>query len=187
MTCAFQDMSHRSHLIAVLALAVWTMAQSPSAYAVEIEAAREQFKTGQYETCLKSAERAIQEGAYQTEWRVLTMQSLTALGRYDEAAKRIDTILKEMRPNIRMLKLAHAAYQHNDQSEQTGTMLGVIYRIATTRSTEYMSSDDAVALGESLLLLGATIRTAAARTWPRALWRWPSRTTNWRPSNIEKP
>jgi tetratricopeptide (TPR) repeat protein len=169
MTCAFQDMSHRSHLIAVLALAVWTMAQSPSAYAVEIEAAREQFKTGQYETCLKSAEKAIQEGAYQTEWRVLTIQSLMTLGRYDEAAKRIDTILKEMRPNIRMLKLAHAAYQHNDQSEQTGTMLGVIYRIATTRSTEYMSSDDAVALGESLLLLGAEPRMVLDDFYNRAL------------------
>jgi tetratricopeptide (TPR) repeat protein len=164
-----QKMSGRHYLIMVLALTVWTTVWSPFAAAADIEQTREQFKTGQYEASLASAQKAIDEGAYQTEWRLLTVRSLMALGRYDEAAERIDTMLKEMRPSIRMLKLAHAAYQHNGQDEQAQTMLGIVYRIATTRRTEYMSSDDAVALGEALLVMGVEPRLVLDDFYNRAL------------------
>lgn len=169
MTRSFQDMSLRTHLRVVLALAVWIVVGSAPALAADIEAAREQFKTGRYEKCLKSARKAMEEGAYQTEWRLLAIQSLTALGRYDEAAERTDTILKEMRPSIRLLKLAHTVYQHNGQDEQAATMLGIVYRIATTRRAEYMSSDDVVALGESLLILGAEPRMVLDDFYNRAI------------------
>ncbi|UCD48662.1 MAG: tetratricopeptide repeat protein [Phycisphaerales bacterium] len=169
MTCSIQDMSGRNHLITVFALTIWTTVWSPFAYAANIEEAREQFKTGRYEASLASAQKAIDEGAYQTEWRLLTVRSLMALGRYDEAAERIDTMLREMRPSIRMLTLAHAAYQHNGQDEQGETMLGIIYRIATTRRAEYMSSDDAVALGEALLVMGVEPRLVLDDFYNRAL------------------
>lgn len=169
MTCSIQDMSRRNHLIMALVLSIGTAIWSPLLRAADIEPTRQQFKTGQYEACLTSAEKAIDEGAYQTEWRLLVVRSLMALGRYDEAAGRIDTMLREMRPSIRMLTLAHAAYQHNGQAEQAQTMLGIVYRIATTRRTEYMSSDDAVALGEALLLLGAEPRMVLDDCYDRAL------------------
>lgn len=158
MTRSFQDMSPRTHLIVAVALVAWATIGSPPAHAVDIEAVRAQFKTGRYEACLTSAQKAIEQGAYQTEWRLLTIQSLMALGRYDEAAERMDTILREMRPSIRLLKLAHTVYQQSGQDEQADQMLGIVYRIATTRHREYMNSDDVVALGQSLLLLGAEPR-----------------------------
>ena len=102
----------------------------------KIEQTREQFRAGLYEACLASAQKAIDEGAYQTEWRLLTIRSLMAPGRYDAAAGRIDTMLKEMRPSIRMLKLAHAAYQHNGQHVDdrtpyaaTGGLAGLLFDI----------------------------------------------------------
>jgi len=169
MTRSFQDMSLATGRMMVFALVAWIVAGSCPTLAANLESAREQFKTGRYEKCLKSARTAVEEGAYQTEWRLLSVQSLMALGRYAEAAGRIDTILTEMRPSIRLLKLAHAAYQHNGQDEQAANMLAIVYRIATTRRAEYMSSDDAVALGESLLLLGAEPRMVLDDFYNRAL------------------
>jgi len=175
MTRSFQDISPRTHLIVAVALFAWSAVSEPCTRAAEIELAREQFKTGQYEKCLHSAQKAIEEGAYQTEWRLLTIQSLMALGRYDEAAGRLDTILKEMRPSIRLLKLAHTAYQQNGQDEQADQMLGIVYRIATTRHREYMNSDDVVALGQSLLLLGAEPRMVLDDFYDLALRNDPNR------------
>jgi len=169
MTCSIQKLSGQHHLIMVFALIIGTTVWSPVAAAADIEQTREQFRAGLYEACLASAQKAIDEGAYQTEWRLLTIRSLMALGRYDEAAGRIDTMLKEMRPSIRMLKLAHAAYQHNGQHEQAETIVGIIYRIASTRRTEYMSSDDAVALGEALLVMGVEPRLVLDDFYNRAL------------------
>ncbi|MBN2128625.1 MAG: tetratricopeptide repeat protein [Sedimentisphaerales bacterium] len=157
MICSFQLMSRRTCLMIVWGLFAVTLWLGP-ARAADIEAAREQFKTGQYEECLKTAEKAIDEGAYQTEWPLLAVESTMALGRYDEAAGRIDTLLRQMHPSIRLLKLAHTAYQRNGQDDQAAGMLAIVYRIARTRRAEYMSNDDVVALGESLLLLGAEPR-----------------------------
>jgi len=154
MACQSRHTSRHRHWVVVVALVAGAVAWGRPAVAAEIETAREQFKTGQYAKCLESAQEAIENGAYQTEWRLLDIRSRMALGRYDEAAERIDAVLKEMRPSMSLLKLAHSAYLHNGQGEQAAAMLGIVYRIASSRRTEYMSSDDAVALGESLLLLG---------------------------------
>ena len=169
MTCSFQDMSRRTGRTMVLILAAWTLTWPCSVLAVDLEAAREQFKTGQYEACLKSAVQAMEEGSYQTGWRLLAVESMMALGRYDEAAATIDTVLRQMRPNIRLLKLAHTAYQRNGQDEPAGQMLAIIYRIATTRRSEYMSNDDVVALGESLLAMGAEPRMVLEDFYNQAL------------------
>jgi hypothetical protein len=73
---------------------VLTLVPIPVASAASgIDASREQFKTGQYEKCLESARKAIQDGAYATRWRMLEIESLLALGRYKEAAERVDTAI----------------------------------------------------------------------------------------------
>ena len=169
MTCSFQDMSRRTGLLLAFALAAWVALGSHPTRAADLETAREQFKTGRYEECLQSAQKAIEEGAYQTEWRLLALESMMALGRYDEAAERVDSILRQMRPSIRLLKLAHEVYQHNGQDDQAKHMLSMIYRIATMRRAEYMSDDDVVALGEALLLLGAEPRMVLDDFYNRAM------------------
>jgi tetratricopeptide (TPR) repeat protein len=121
----------------------------------DTDACWEQLRIGQYEKCLGTAQKAIKDGAYSTQWRLLEIESLLALGRYKEAADRADAALRDSRTDIRLLALAHTAFQQNGQADQAARMLGMIYRIASYRRSEYLSSTEVVALGRSLLLLGA--------------------------------
>ncbi len=124
----------------------------------DTDACWEQLRTGEYEKCLGTAQKAIKDGAYSTQWRLLEIESLLALGRYKEAADRADAALRDSRTDIRLLALAHTAFQQNGQADQASRMLAMIYRIASYRRSEYLSSTEVVALGRSLLLLGAEPR-----------------------------
>jgi tetratricopeptide (TPR) repeat protein len=137
--------------------------------ASETGAVWERFRTGQYETCLATAQQAIKDGAYSTQWRLLEIESLLALGRYPEAAQRADAALRDSRTDIRLLRLAHTAYQQNGQAAPAAEMLGMIYRIASYRRSEYLSGQEVVALGQSLLLLGVEPRVVLENFYNAAL------------------
>ena len=154
MALLLRFISRNGHPVWVAAHIALVVGAAGSACAAELEATREQFKTGQYAECAESAEKAIAEGAYQTEWRILKIKSLMALGQYDKAAEYAGAVVENSRPSVRLLKLAHTAYQSNGQAEQAALMLATIYRIARVRRFEYMGNLDVVALGQSLLLLG---------------------------------
>jgi tetratricopeptide (TPR) repeat protein len=116
------------------------------------------FKTGDYEKCLDSAQKAIKDGAYSLEWRVLQTECLLTLGRYDEAAAHVDEVLRNSRPDICLLRVAHTAYQYSNQAEKAAMMLATAYRIASYRRSEYLTGSEMVALGQCLLLLGVEPR-----------------------------
>ena len=133
-------------------------AEAGNRQAPESAAAREQFRTGEYEKCLETARKAIKDGAYAADWRIIEIESLMALGRYSEAAGCVDTALRDTRADIRLLRVGHTAYQHNNQGQQADMMLSAAYRIAAYRRREYLTGPEAVALGQCLLLLGAEPR-----------------------------
>jgi tetratricopeptide (TPR) repeat protein len=135
----------------------------------DTDACWEQLRTGQYEKVLGTAQKAIKDGAYSTQWRLLEIESLLALGRYKEAADRADAALRDSRTDIRLLALAHTAFQQNGQADEAARMLGMIYRIASYRRSEYLSSTEVVALGQSLLLLGAEPRVVLENFYNVAL------------------
>ena len=137
--------------------------------AADAGAFRDPFKTGQYEKCLEAAQKAIKEGAYATQWRILEIESLMALGRYKEAADRADAAIRDSRTDIRLLALSHAAFQQTGQAEQASRMLAMIYRIASYRRSEYLSGAEVVALGQSLLLLGVEPRVILENFYNAAL------------------
>lgn len=124
----------------------------------EIRNSKSLFKTGEYEKCLESTQKAIKDGAYSLEWHILQTECLLALGRYDEAAAHVDTVLRGSRPDICLLWVAHTAYQQANQAEKATMMLATAYRIASYRRSEYLTSAEMVALGQCLLLLGVEPR-----------------------------
>ena len=158
MASSYRHRSYHDRLMWTAACLVFVIGSIHAASASELDAARRQFRTGRYAQCLESSQEAIDNGAYQTEWRRLIIQCLMALGRYDEATAYTDTVLRDSRASVALLRLAHTTYQSNGQADQADGMLAMIYRIATTRRAEYMSPRDIVALGQSLLLLGAEPR-----------------------------
>jgi tetratricopeptide (TPR) repeat protein len=137
--------------------------------ASDTDAAREQFKTGQYEKCLETAQKAIKDGAYSIQWRLLEIESLLTLGRYQEAAERTDAAIRDSRTDIRLLALAHTVYQQTGQANQAGQMLTMIYRIASYRRSEYLTGAETVGLGRSLLALGVEPRVVLENFYNVAL------------------
>jgi len=148
-------------------------AQSSSSKS-ELDKSHEQLKTGLYEKCLESAQKAIKDGAYSIEWHILQTECLLALGRYDEAATHVDTVRRGSRPDICLLWVAHAAYQHNNQAEKASMMLATAYRIASYRRSEYLTSAEMVALGQCLLLLGVEPRLVLRDFYNRVVERDPN-------------
>lgn len=141
----------------------------PHAQAAGLDSTREQFRKGQYDASLDAAEKAIADSAYQPQWRMLWIESLLALGRYEEAADRIGSVLIQYPLNITLLKLAHTAYTDNGQADLAREMLEKIYRIASARRLAFVTSQDTVALGQALLLLGAEPRIVLRDFYSRAL------------------
>jgi len=137
--------------------------------ASDTDAAREQLRAGQYEKCLETAQKAIKDGAYSIQWRLLEIESLMALGRYKDAAQCTDAAIRDSRTDIRLLALAHTVYQQNGQASQAGEALTMIYRIASYRRSEYLSGTEVVALGRSLLVLGVEPRVVLENFYNVAL------------------
>ncbi len=140
-----------------------------SASAAEIDDAQEQFRTGQYAQCLESSRKAIEDGAYSVEWRILMIESLMALGQYDEAANDTDIALLNYPVSMRLLELGHRAYSYNGEPDRAGEVLKRLVRVGTGRELRYMSPADLVALGKALLVLGEEPRLVLDQIFNRAL------------------
>lgn len=155
----------------VLLAACITFIASPgrAAFAADIDVPYEQFRTGKYTECLESSRKAIENGAYAAEWRVLMIKSLMVLGQYDKAADDMDIVLLHYPVSMRLLELAHTVYIHNNQPDRADEAINRLVRVGTSRDLRYMSPLDLVALGNSLLLLGEEPRLVLDELFTRAI------------------
>ncbi len=155
----------------ILAVAGMMFAAGPfrSALAWDIDGSTAQFRTGRYGDCLESCRKAIEADAYEPQWRILTIKSLLALGRYNEAAVEVAAATRYYPLSISFLKLANTVYTQSGQPERARDLLTTIYRIASARRLASMDSEDLVALGETLLLLGGEPRIILEEFYSRAL------------------
>ncbi|HUV64482.1 MAG TPA: tetratricopeptide repeat protein [Sedimentisphaerales bacterium] len=140
-----------------------------SASAADIGEIQEQFQTGRYAQCLESSRKAIEDGAYSVEWRILMIESQMALGQYDESANDMDIALLNYPVSMRLLDLGHRAYSHNGEPDRADEALKRLVRVGTGRDLRYMSPADLVALGKALLLLGEEPRLVLDQIFNRAL------------------
>jgi tetratricopeptide (TPR) repeat protein len=157
MTRGSSTTSYRSRILWIattISLACGTQVGAATA----IDACREQLREGKYTECLEAARQAIKDGAYQSDWRILELEAMLTLGQYKEAAQYVETALRESRADLRLLRLAHTAYLSNGQTREAASILATISRIGSYRRIEYLGSPEAVALGQSLLLMGAEPR-----------------------------
>ena len=166
---ARSGISNRACLFAYTLCICALVTSAASTLGADIDTSRKQFKAGQYTECLESTRKAIEEGAYAADWRILMIESLMATGQYDQAIKEIDTALGDYRWSIRLLKLGHTVYKLNDQADRAAEMLTRIFRIGTGRDVRFVNADDLVALGESLLLLGGEPKLVLDEFFNRAI------------------
>jgi len=161
--------SHRCLPLATLICITLLSGSSRHAFAAEIEVCREQFRTGQYAQCIETAQEAIEEKAFSSEWRALMIESRMALGQYDEAAEDANSVIQYYSLSLRLLKLGHKVYLHNGQVKKAAEMLSRIYQIGARRHIDFLDSEDLVILGETLLLLGGEPRVVLEQFYNRAL------------------
>jgi len=145
-----------------------------SASGAEIEAARKQFKTGKYAECVESAQKAIGDGAYSVDWRILLIESMMELGQYDKAADTAGTALINYPVSLRLLEIGQRAYTHNGQSDRAADVLSRAFRIGSMRDVRFMNSADLTALGKSLLRIGAEPRLVLDEFFNRAIEKDPN-------------
>jgi len=161
--------SRTVRIILLAACITFVSGQCRSAFAADIDVSYEQFRTGKYTECLESSRKAIENGAYAAEWRVLMIKSQMALGQYDKAADDMDIVLLHYPVSMRLLELAHTVYIHNDQPDRADDAINRLVRVGTSRDLRYMSPGDLVALGNSLLLLGEEPRLVLDELFTRAI------------------
>ncbi|MCJ7806031.1 MAG: hypothetical protein MUP57_00580, partial [Clostridia bacterium] len=163
------DISRTVRIVLLAACIAFISGTGRSAFAADIDVSYEQFKTGKYTECLESSRKAIENGAYAAEWRVLMIKSLMAIGQYDKAADDMDIVLLHYPVSMRLLELAHTVYIHNNQSARADETISRLVRVGTSRDLRYMSPVDLVALGNSLLLLGEEPRLVLDELFTRAI------------------
>ena len=113
----------RCGLIGVLILL--TSSGAPGA---DTNTAVDLFNSGQYLKCYELAKKTIEEEPYSygEQWRILLIESMLAVGQYDQATEDIDKILSGNRRSIPLMLLAHKVYQQSGQSEKALGMLTTI-------------------------------------------------------------
>ncbi len=171
MASFFKYILRQSYSVLMISCVVFIVGLNGPVRAADIDAAREQFKAGQYTQCLESARKAIEDGTYRSRRQllILMVESLIALGRYDQAAKEIETALLRYPISIRLLKLGHTANLYCGQTNRASEMLTKIHRYGGSFKIEFWDPPDLVALGEALLLLGSEPRIVLEQLFNRAM------------------
>lgn len=159
----------RRKLVWTAAFIIITTISIQTTFASDIDDAKEQFRTGRYAECLQSAQKAINNGAYSAQWRILKIKSLMAIGLYGQAAEDMDVVLFNYPVSIPLLELAYTAYLNGGHANRAGEVLRRVIRIGTNRDIRYLSPPDFVALGKSLLRLNYDARLILDEFFTRAI------------------
>jgi tetratricopeptide (TPR) repeat protein len=129
------------------------------AQAADLISAREHFLHGHYSNCIVECQQAVAEREYEEEWRTLLVNSLCAVGQFQEAAAVISNALDRYSWSIPMRLLAHDILPFAGETNRAAEALREIEALLSAR-TDWRFRDAAslVAIGRSMLLLGADPR-----------------------------
>ncbi len=135
-----------------------TSAASAEVEGVDLDAAGELYRSGQYWESLAASNVAIKQGIYGKEWPILKIRSLLALGKYDEAALEAEPLATRYRISITVLWLTYQTYRQAGEPEKAAEILGRVNQVAGWYTISFWSAEDLVCLGNTALALGADPR-----------------------------
>ena len=141
----------RSLFLRSLSFILLTAAIPTFSHASEIEDCERLLRSGQYETCIKTAEAAILKKSYGSEWPLLKAQAELVVGQYTEAQQTIDAGLKRYSWSLPLRLLAHEIYHLNNQHEAANAFLTSIHDLASRSAWRYTDASSLVVLGQASL------------------------------------
>ncbi|MFK7778721.1 MAG: peptidase MA family metallohydrolase [Gimesia sp.] len=142
-------------------------------YASEIESCERLLRSGQFETCIETAEAAILKKAYGSEWPLLKAQAELALGQYTEAQQTINSGLKRYSWSLPLRFLAYEIYHLNNQHESADAFLNSIHDLASQSAWRYTDANSLVILGRVSLIRNVDPGEVLESFYDRAIREYP--------------
>ncbi|MBI3852419.1 MAG: tetratricopeptide repeat protein [Verrucomicrobia bacterium] len=126
-----------------------------AAAAADVEEARQQFLSGNYDKCIALAGKAIKNGEDDEDWHILLSQALLTTGQYPRALAAITNALAQQRQSIRLRWQARDVFLHNGQPDAAAQLLEEIVQRFSSYQGSYRDAASLVVLGKAALLGGA--------------------------------
>lgn len=121
----------------------------------KIPRVRELFDRGNFEIVVQVCEYAQRRGQPSWEWRVLHLEALAALGRYEEAYTQAQATAERFRGELGAQLRLHAFFKTHGHQEEAAARLADLNAAARAIPQRERSALDLVQLGEAALILGA--------------------------------
>jgi tetratricopeptide (TPR) repeat protein len=122
--------------------------------AQDLDKMQQQFLRGNYAEIITTSQKELADNGYLSDWRLLLVKSLLALGRYDEAYTNAMQGLNNYSGTIEMHLLARQAALFQNDPSGANLQLTEINELLQQNSLATQDPDQLVALGQALLLLG---------------------------------
>ncbi|MEM9016203.1 MAG: tetratricopeptide repeat protein [Verrucomicrobiota bacterium] len=116
---------------------------------------REYFRSGRYEIVVQVCDYALRRGQPSWEWRTLRFESLSRLGRYEEAVAEAIATTDTFPESLGALLRAHELFESMGLEENAASIHDRINKAAAAVPKEERTALDYVFLGEAALILGA--------------------------------
>lgn len=116
---------------------------------------RELYSHGRFDIVVQICEYAKRRGQPSWEWRVLHLESLAAMGRYEEAFEEAKAAAERFRGELGALLRLHHHFKIHGHEEEAAAGLADLDAAARAVPKKDRSTLDLVHLGEAALVLGA--------------------------------
>ena len=163
--------SRRVHPLIAFTFLLWVVTSPLSA---DIAQSADLLRTGEYESALKLATKAIDENQFSELWRHHQIRALLTLGDYPRARAALDAALTKYHTSIRLRVLGHEVFQSVGETEQAKLMLEQINQLVSARPWWYSEGLDLVAQGRAALLMGADPRQVLQIIYDKAKKEYPN-------------
>jgi len=146
-------------MVRLMPISIWLFCgaiflQAPTARAQTLEDTQQEFLQGKYEDVIMASKKQIAEGS-SSDWRLLLIRSLMAVGRYGEAYTNAQNGMTDYPIRLRMFLLAReAALYQNDLRGANRILAEAQDFIEQRRDSRSMTPENMVAMGETMILLG---------------------------------
>lgn len=137
--------------------------------AVELEDVQDFLRAGEYENCLKQVDKARGEGRTGVEWDLAKARAQLALGLYKPAMEEMGVGLLRHHFSLRAKWICHEIYLRNGELEKSHAQLDRIYRLGGNFHINFWDPPELVALGRTLLKLGAEPKVVLENFFDKAL------------------
>ena len=139
-----------------------------NAGAQDLQEMQQQFLRGNYTGVIQTAQKAVDDNNYRSDWRMLLVKSLLATGRYGEAYTNAMAGLNGYSSDIGMRLLARETALYQNNLAEATNQLEEISASIQRRPPSPQDGEELVALGQALLLLGVEPRLVLENCFQRA-------------------